>query len=69
MVMTVGDSLSFFMSLLVILVCSMGLVGHIVQAGTRNPDNILSFVFGMTIMAGVGLILNLNHGGILDFDL
>jgi hypothetical protein len=65
----VENNLSTLLNVLLLILCVMGLWQHLSRAGLNNPDNILTYVFGLTIVVGLTLLLLVDHVYVMDFDI
>lgn len=65
----VENNLSFLLMIFVLFMCVHGLYTHVARAGIRNPDNILSYVFCLLMLSGLALLLIVDHGVVMDFDI
>ncbi len=58
-----------FIVVVVVGKCIVGLVQDVCVGGIRSPDNLLSVLFTSLLFFLLALILLLDHGSFLDFNL
>ena len=58
-----------FIVVVVVGKCIVGLVQDVCVGGIRGPDNLLSVLFTSLLFFLLALILLLDHGSFLDFNL
>jgi len=61
-------TLSFYLCLLVVVFSISGAYQQVFQSGISNPDNLIGFMFSLTLFFLGALILNFDHHKLLDFN-
>lgn len=66
--LTIEQSLSFYMCILVIFLCVQGAYSQAMQSGLRNPDNLMGLFFTLLTFFMASLLLYLDHQLVFDFN-
>jgi hypothetical protein len=61
-------SVSFYLLLTVVLLCTFGVYSQLVKGGLLSADNYMAFMLGLVVFSLCSILLTMEHAAFLDFN-